>query len=899
MKNAYKSFALLCMGLAAVACVGEQFEDDKPNKTPIAENEIIFSASASVETGNKQTKTAYGDVVASDKEDGTGKTGTVQINWKHNDPIMIASPHTAGTTHAKYLVNLGENATENTVASTAVSLDRQGDVGLQWSGRNEPYQFWAMYPSPDTFADVENPVSVDVENESIVMKGHLPVDKRYTTIPAAVNGRYEFAPDMMYAYMVANDTYQYGSEDDAISLKFTSLVTAMQFELQTGTITADQANSEIIVSQIVLFSAGNQKLTGDFTYKFDGVENCSEGTSAYASVTFDNVNQNNKPNGLILTEGNVCDVTFFMLPSYDYMPGDLQLKVVYYYDGALQTKTATIGSKIIPTKKYHFKGVQLPNITKVDASSWFDVLDPETPVALLSIPVAGNTFSYSYSGDDAAYFKQQVVIGNSTTSSLKRLWDYGVRGFEFRTSFEMNNKRDEGNVATNSTGIDSGTYTVEDEEFICGGNFLGTNLTFSMAFEELYEILQKNKSETAVVIATYQSKGGDFSGGYSPLGYIRALETYLTSFCTAKSITDKSEVFAKLTTGSKVKDIQGRIVIVVRPSDDDYVRYDRNNNSNTKAINYSIYDIKPSDTWDDYISVIPNWGTAVDQFDKRYGEQYLSEGQFAYNNSQDFSDDDDASSMIKFESSYLKQTRNTSSTRPGWINNSFPAAKPYWEASVNYNTSEKAYIQSWERISPIGQMWYAGSRWAVLRPYYHYYPWPNTLAEKKTAIMELLNAARNSEINNKVGLYINNLSGYFITENRKQSVFPYIGSENSFDLDGAGQGGDYASCAAELNYYLWNELNTSKEYGPLGLIIFDYIGAEASDFQSISNTTGGVTPELASNACKVLPGLILMNNFKVKPSTGGSTGGSTDGGNPGLTSYDAVYENGGEAISFE
>ena len=278
MKNAYKSFALLCMGLAAVACMEEQFEDDKPNKTPIAENEIIFCASASVESGNKQTKTAYGEVNANEKEDGSGEYGTVQINWKHNDPIMIASPHTAGTTHAKYLVNLGDHATENTVASTAVSLDRQGDVGLQWSGRNEPYQFWAMYPSPDTFADVENPVSVDVENESIVMKGHLPVDKRYTTIPAAVSGRYEFAPDMMYAYMVADNTYTYGS-DEAISLEFTSLVTAMQFELQTGTIIADQANSEIIVSQIVLFSAGNQKLAGDFTYKFDGEENCSEGTS--------------------------------------------------------------------------------------------------------------------------------------------------------------------------------------------------------------------------------------------------------------------------------------------------------------------------------------------------------------------------------------------------------------------------------------------------------------------------------------------------------------------------------------------------------------------------------------------------------------------------------------------
>lgn len=894
MKNAYKSFALLCMGLAAVACMEEQFEDDKPNRKPIAENEIIFSASASVETGNKQTKTAYGKIDADDKEDGSGQVGTVLINWKHNDPIMIASPHTSGTTHAKYLVNLGDGADENSVAPTAVSLDRQGDVGLQWSGRNKPYQFWAMYPSPDTFADVENPVSVDVENESIVMKGRLPVDKRYTTIPAAVNGRYEFAPDMMYAYMVANDTYQYGSEDDAISLKFTSLVTAMQFELQTGTITADQANSEIIVSQIVLFSAGNQKLTGEFTYKFDGVENCSEGTSTYASVTFDNVNQNNKPNGLILTEGNICDVTFFMLPSYKYTSGDLQLKIVYYYDGVPQTKTATIGSVINPTKKYHFKGVQLPDITRIDPSSWFDVLDPSTPVAQLSIPTAGNAYSYAYTAgsnsgdeDDPRYFKQQI-------KTPSQLWNLGVRGFEFKTSFTKN-----GN-----------TYNVKDNKFVCNGVATGT-YTFDSAFKELYELLKSNPTETLVLICTYQSHGGDPSGGYNPQGYITAIETYLSGFCTENNITKPSDLFTKLTTASKVRDIRGKICLILRVGDYDYVRWDRNNNydgnwlfgyNSHSVINYEVTAIKVSQTWSNLITLVDNWGTAVDQWDKRFGNTYFTAGAFNYSAStnvvdaDEYSDDDNASSRQQFETRITRSSSSTNTALP-----SFPEAAPFWTASINQDANQRAYVQAWERIVPVGKQWktkdHYGSNTGSLRD--AYYSWPETLSEKKNAILSTLDAARDT-VNHK-GLHINSICGYFMTEDIEESVYPYMSSVSSYYLPNAGKGGDYASCAAELNCFLYNELKTSTKIGPLGVIMLDYIGAESSNFKNgqsslLNNVSNTTTIDLAVEACKALPGLILMNNFKVKPTTGGGNSGTTT---PTTRTYDATYVNGGEAISFE
>ena len=61
MKNIYKSFALLCMGLVAVACVEENFEENTPKYDTTPGNEIVFSATAGIENGMPQpeTKTVY------------------------------------------------------------------------------------------------------------------------------------------------------------------------------------------------------------------------------------------------------------------------------------------------------------------------------------------------------------------------------------------------------------------------------------------------------------------------------------------------------------------------------------------------------------------------------------------------------------------------------------------------------------------------------------------------------------------------------------------------------------------------------------------------------------------------------------------------------------------------
>ena len=53
MQNIYKSFALLCMGLAAISCVEEKLEKDEPKYDTTPGNEIVFTASAGIENGDK------------------------------------------------------------------------------------------------------------------------------------------------------------------------------------------------------------------------------------------------------------------------------------------------------------------------------------------------------------------------------------------------------------------------------------------------------------------------------------------------------------------------------------------------------------------------------------------------------------------------------------------------------------------------------------------------------------------------------------------------------------------------------------------------------------------------------------------------------------------------------
>ena len=151
-------------------------------------------------------------------------------------------------------------------------------------------------------------------------------------------------------------------------------------------------------------------------------------------------------------------------------------------------------------------------------------------------------------------------------------------------------------------------------------------------------------------------------------------------------------------------------------------------------------------------------------------------------------------------------------------------------------------------------------------------------------------------------LFINSLAGYYVTQEHQYSYLPYAGSYQlgnfSFSCSDAGMGGDMAGLAGDLNTYLYDKLlaaEQAQKQGPLGLIVMNYIGAKAGDFDDSDyyDANGERNADWAANAevaSRELPNMIVMNNFKFPLST--SDGSST-------VTYNAAYVDGGEAISFE
>lgn len=147
--------------------------------------------------------------------------------------------------------------------------------------------------------------------------------------------------------------------------------------------------------------------------------------------------------------------------------------------------------------------------------------------------------------------------------------------------------------------------------------------------------------------------------------------------------------------------------------------------------------------------------------------------------------------------------------------------------------------------------------------------WPESVSEKQAMIDELYNlsVATKGQAESTT-IFINSLSGFFLDKNFEKSFYPYItrvdettddGTNVSVDFSNAGSGGDYASCAAEMNWYFYQKIKDKSE-GPYGLVIMDYLGTSMADYRQILNTS--VTPQQAAEAADMLPYLIMMNNFK-------------------------------------
>lgn len=823
-----KSILILCACAAFAGCS----EDDLVVKKPaIPGSEVQFGATAYMSNGNG-TRTVYGDADATN--------GKIELRWVVGDKIDIACPQAAaGRRKAAYeIVETTIVGDENSIDnSQATKLEKRGEYGIQW-GEPGNHDFYALYPSSESFDATERgKIGIDAGG----VNGYLPVnqDPKDVVTEVTKDGKtnYILEPDMRYAFMVAQnsvDSRVVGAT--GVSLRFEPLVTALQFELTAPKIINNTTEStELTITAVSLNTVNEQNICGSFQYRFQGGAITGTNKTGFSRIT-QTVPSNVKLNA---GTGNTVDVTFFVLPSANIADGNLRLQVFYNHNGSPYVKTLKIGKELTARKKYYFRNVQLPQIdAKVQGSTWFSALDPNVYISQLSIPVAGNAFSSYYDKENPQYYKEQ-------TSNYIELWNKGVRGFEFSTS--------------HGSGYDnSKTGTLEDNRFVCNGQAMqvtndgketGTPITFGYAFRALATELAKNPNECLIVICNYKTYGNT---GNDCQQYVKDLEAWLT---TNDTINKK---LVKLTPSSTVNDLRGHIAIIVRPGEDAYSSKETSKITVTNA----------------NLTLVQDWGTCIDKWNRRFGSGYAIEGAFA------------KTGETKIEDYLWGVSEKESPFTVGSYGRDFVSGYPS-DAPANHKydhstetSGQTVHVQEWARIIPensfaVSQFRSNLSDSHSRSNHYLYLQWPQSYTQKLTMIKEtvaLSMATMGGSTDNK--LFINSLCGYYPVEVLPASYYPYNTSYSyknnsgplgvtvtvSFTLKDAGAGGDFVTCAYDLNKWFYKYLTVDNKdektgqlkQGPVGLVMLNHIG-----------TTAGGSDDKSLD----LVNWIMMNNFKFPLAT--------------------------------
>ena len=917
--NKYTKFlALMSFALVMSACQDDNVISVAP---ALPGDDIVFGATGYLESGDKGTRTIYGDVY----EDLYGKH--IQVKWvKGTDRMDIACPQSATAGNVKIaeykVMDESNSVVKDTLdldekidsiriedSSVTATLHRVGNAGLQWSAE-DTHHFFASYPSKAMIAEKLATTLSQTEIQQLGMtldgeqnaklRGYLPVDQTPKVLPTKTTQRVEgegedaktktgwvIEPDMTYAYMVANETVDTKGN---VGLQFTSQMTALEFEIVASEIAQntneDPITHEIKILGVTLSHAYNEQIAGHFEY--DYAENSFSNVEIEYADDHTNVTQY-FPEGLSVDpKTGFVDVTFFVFPGVIFNDGnddaaedklnkDLELTVIYRIDGIHQNRTAKIRKQIEPKKKYFFADVQLPKIQagKVPVSNWFNALDGKILLSQVSIPVASNVFAnpeYAYNVN--AYTTQQ-------TQTIEKLWNMGVRGFELCNRSAAKQGRHTATVQAAS--LDT-LAMIASESTI--------DLTFQQAIDALYACYKKSLEETLVLVCTYASAGD----GYNPYHYVANLFNSLESFCERNGVPKST--FVQITASTRVKDIKGKIAVVVRPGDDERWMYENKvnmqgidldfdgNNPATTDPYKMMSDITPNPTdnspyaltisiplakecketkgistvfgnveedvrrdatlngseWWNRVLVVSDWGISSWDSWHRRGGTYYNYATTATNYDMISNAGRTPKSKEKYEDMILAGTA--------------PTLSGYYYAH-DMSNGATAFIQDMTRVMKNKQTVTLNGMT---------YTWPESLTEKKAAIDGLfqLSVATKGDVLSH-DLYINVLSSYYGHEKHPVSFYPCYDAKG---FKNAGKGGDYKSAAIDLTTYVYDILsgesvlsnatgtNTKLAQGPWGLVMMDYIG-DASNTSSLK-----------------LIDLIVLNNFKFPLAKGEGSGGS-------------------------
>lgn len=843
MKNIYKISALLCASLFVFsACVEENLE--QPYKPAEVGDEITFGARAGFEDADPATKTVYGTPYT---DETTNKTFH-PIEWVDGDLIEIYSPEAGGINPCCYKITPVdvENPTQGKDYATLTRNNPEGS--LQWSGDGN-HNFYAMYPSSDTFKESSDAVlKTGVKMDKTVVNGVVPDVQVPAEVvePAAGSKDWVVKPNMDYAYMVAHNV---GNRTNGlIPLSFYPIVTAVEIQMFFETKSNETVNGEVInyddnISITHVRVESDAMITGSFTCDLKKWEDKTKyptctgsAVAGYANsitvpVWYDKTpNDNNLSyEPVVVGDGGKLTFTVFLLPDSGETDVLGSLKVsVSTNGGSAYVGKDLPGITIKKNLKNRIINLALPlfsDKTKLNVGNWITQLEeqkPNTPIVGLSIPGTGGSFSFG--GGRIGYAQQSMDI--------EAQWNIGVRAFEIVSNRPQSSTASLGSQPVQCNGVD-----MEDND--------GNSITVFSAINDLVDRVTRTtdsegntveNNEFAVAILTYQPVGGQ-SNPRNAAAYAKSMKLMFDASVQNGGLKDYVDngTIILFTPNLTISEVKNKVLILCRINQEgegEPTEPTETGNSPTLSTeNTGLNFTSASNTLNGYPVVLINGcGTAKDKWARRgwYIGDNLADNSANYN--VDFGSENNIEYYITGSFS------NWAWHYPEDTQVSIKSDK----VNFNYVTnSAPCWFQEWARVSPGGTDGYFYHNGITSR-----YRWKESYTEKLSHVTSTFDMAINNELDGKI--VINSLCGYYIAtgnNNYNQSYVPYGASSYQGGINGNIQG-----LATDLNRDFYNYILNSalnETTGPTGIVMMDFVSNDAS--------AGG---------SYYIPGVIITNNFQ-------------------------------------
>lgn len=841
--NMRYTIALMGAIVALTGCVKENLEETIKVREG---DEIVFGARAGYENNSPNTKTIYkGKDSYYTIGEGDNQKTMEAVHWLPGDKVMIYCDQGNQTAHYQVTATGIGNNTEAKTSLEKMQLHGVGNNGIQWQNIKEnDHTFYAVYPSPYQFStpNVDSDLleasnyQDRITGEGTQLNCYLPVSQAPSSIEVKADGSgYIAHPNMDYAYMIAKQVVKANANGEVpagVDLDFRPIVTALEVTMtfpENYTYEEDGTGNDIevtysplTISNVRFETTDGDPLVGPFSldlanYEFD------DNKVTYPSVTIPQSNEVRNTVGvqlyrdvdglltpLTLQTGQKLTFTVFMLPT------DINNLKIYVDLKSGSLKNLTIEAH----KKQFLVNLVLPatssetTTTTTSGSNWITQLPDNVLIEGLSIPGTANSFSYIYNSGDVNTDASNVTSAQNNymtqTLSFEKQWNLGVRCFELVTAraYEV----EEGFLW--DTYIEA--ETLAGAELRCHNQPLST-MTVDDAIVQLWNKVN-GTTEFAMVIMTYQPVGGTSSNAMIRYRDANKYMTQLNNYYNV--LVDRGYKLTLFKPGLTVKDCQGSLLIIARPSQEG--EDEANIVETAKGVGN--------------ILTVKGWGTLVDKWYKRgydamlykgagdnnrYGEKYDNREDIAIKTSTNEEGETVIEYLLPAMEDYIYgSSGNHNGNLTGRPEKKDGDQRFEYLSDQNY----KIWAQEWRRVA-VNSTYTWGSRLTVTTH------WWNSFEEKKIDILDCLKRSIKGEDNR---VYFNSLDGFYI-----------INDQNSADYYWRGNMGDIGSYADNINEWFYPELlkySASDVTGPLGVVIMDRV-----------TLTG---------AGSLLPEVIYMNNWR-------------------------------------